>query len=199
MTSDYREIRTTKEEFDKLRSDRQFAKLLNLARVVNAIYFCFHTLLEYGGDSTPVGQRQHINAFLFSTGALIHLGICQIVVGAGLCETHQVLDLQVVIKFGFLVLWQAFSFLPKNQVCYASFDFLGGTESNHVLRAGGRNKLDHFVVDFVGLLVLSPSRSLAPVRAQCTSSGIVTVSPVSALKVSKAAAARFDVSIFALT
>jgi hypothetical protein len=72
---EYQEIRTTKEEFDKLRSDRKFAKLLNLARAVNAIYFCFNSLLDYGGDETPAGQRQHINAFLFSTGAL-HEGFC---------------------------------------------------------------------------------------------------------------------------
>jgi len=70
MENSYQEIRTSKGEFDKLRSDRRFAKLLNLARVVNAIYFCFHSLLEYSGDTTPAGQRQHLNAFFFSTGAL---------------------------------------------------------------------------------------------------------------------------------
>jgi hypothetical protein len=68
--SDYREIYTTLEKFNALRSDRKFAKLLNLARAVNAIYFCFKVLLDHGGDMTPVGQRQHINAFLFSAGAL---------------------------------------------------------------------------------------------------------------------------------
>jgi hypothetical protein len=73
--SDYREIRTSKENFDKIRSDRKFAKLLNLARAVNAIYFCFNSLLDYSGDDTPAGQRQHINGFLFSAGAL-HEGFC---------------------------------------------------------------------------------------------------------------------------
>lgn len=67
---EYREIYISREDFDKLRSDRKFAKLLNLARAVNAIYFCFNALLDYSNDDTPAGQRQHINAFLFSTGAL---------------------------------------------------------------------------------------------------------------------------------
>ena len=70
MIEDYREIYTSAEKFDKLRSDPKFAKLLNLARAVNAIYFCLHVLLDHGGDITPAGQRQHINAFLFSAGAL---------------------------------------------------------------------------------------------------------------------------------
>lgn len=47
-------------------------------------------------------------------------------------------------------------FLPKNQVGHASFGFLGGADSNHVLRAGGRNELDHFLVGFVGLHGLTP-------------------------------------------
>ncbi len=68
--ADYREIYTSKEAFEALRSDPKFAKLLNLARAVNAIYFCFNSLLDYSGDETPPGQRQHINAFLFSVGAL---------------------------------------------------------------------------------------------------------------------------------
>ncbi|MEA2205719.1 MAG: hypothetical protein QOE77_2495 [Blastocatellia bacterium] len=67
---EYREIYTSKEEFDKLRSDVKFAKLLNLARAVNAIYFCFNALLDYSGNLTPAGQRQTLNAFLFATGAL---------------------------------------------------------------------------------------------------------------------------------
>lgn len=37
-------------------------------------------------------------------------------------------------------------------------------ESDHILRAGGRDEFDHFVVDFVRLHGLTPSRSLAPVR-----------------------------------
>src|SRR5690349_20000333 len=63
-------ICTTLEQINALRSDQKFAKLLNLARAVNAIYFCFKILLDHGGEMTPVGQRQHINAFLFSAGAL---------------------------------------------------------------------------------------------------------------------------------
>lgn len=68
--SDYRKIFTSEENFDALRSDRKFARLLNLARTVNAVYFCFNSLLDYSGDETPAGQRQHINAFLFAAGVL---------------------------------------------------------------------------------------------------------------------------------
>lgn len=68
--SDYREIYASKENFDKLRSDKKFANLLNLARAVNAVYFCFNSLLDYSGDETPAGQRQHINGFLFAAGVL---------------------------------------------------------------------------------------------------------------------------------
>jgi hypothetical protein len=68
--SDYREIYASKEDFDALRNDNQFANLLNLARAVNAVYFCFKSLLDYSGDETPAGQRQHINGFLFAAGVL---------------------------------------------------------------------------------------------------------------------------------
>jgi len=67
---DYREAYISKEEFDKLRLDRSFVKLLNLARAVNALYFCFNAILDYKNDMTPAGLRQHYNAFLFSSGAL---------------------------------------------------------------------------------------------------------------------------------
>lgn len=70
MNDDYREIYASPEKFDRLRSDPKFAKLLNLARAVNAIYFCLRVLMDHGGDMTPAGQRQYINAFLFSAGAL---------------------------------------------------------------------------------------------------------------------------------
>lgn len=73
--SDYRKIFTSKEEFDKLRDDPKFARLLNLARTVNAVYFCFNSLLDYSGDETPAGQRQNINGFLFAAGVL-HEGFC---------------------------------------------------------------------------------------------------------------------------
>jgi hypothetical protein len=71
---DYRELYISKEDFDNLRSDRQFAKLLNLARAANALYFCYRALLDFSDDSTSAGQRQHINAFLFSAGVL-HEGL----------------------------------------------------------------------------------------------------------------------------
>ena len=66
-------------------------------------------------------------------------------------RAHQVLNLQVVIKFRLLVVWQAFRFLSKNQVGHSSIGFLRRPESNHILRAGGRNELDYFVVGFVWL------------------------------------------------
>ena len=61
-------------------------------------------------------------------------------------QTHQVLNLQVVIKFRLLVIWQAFRFLSKNQIGHSSFGLLRRAKSDYVLRAGGRNELDHFVV-----------------------------------------------------
>ena len=73
--SDFLKIYATKEGFDNLRSDKKFAALLNLARTVNAVYFCFKSLLDHSGDETPAGQRQHINAFLFAAGVL-HEGFC---------------------------------------------------------------------------------------------------------------------------
>jgi hypothetical protein len=73
--TDHREIYTSKEDFDKLRSDKKFANLLNLARAVNAVYFCFNSLLDYSGDETPAGRRQNINGFLFAAGVL-HEGFC---------------------------------------------------------------------------------------------------------------------------
>lgn len=68
--SDYLELYTSKEEFDKLRSDHRLAKVLNLARVVNALYFCYHALTDSSSDGTPAGLRQLINSFLFSAGVL---------------------------------------------------------------------------------------------------------------------------------
>jgi hypothetical protein len=64
------EIYISKEDFEKLRSDPSFLTLLPLARVVNALKFCFQTLIEHSAPDTPSGFRQHINSFLFSCGVL---------------------------------------------------------------------------------------------------------------------------------
>jgi len=64
------EIYISKENFENLKSDVRFAALIPLARVVNALKFCFHTLIDYGNADTPSSQRQHINSFLFACGVL---------------------------------------------------------------------------------------------------------------------------------
>jgi len=60
----------SKENFNQLRSNPHLASLLTLARVVNALRFCFRVLIDFSGDKSPAGQRQHINALLFSTSVL---------------------------------------------------------------------------------------------------------------------------------
>src|SRR5205085_11574858 len=62
------------------------------------------------------------------------------------------------------------SLFPENQVCYASLYFFGRAESDHISSAGGRNEIDHLVVNFVSLHKRAPSRSLALLLIQCTSS-----------------------------
>jgi hypothetical protein len=64
------EIYIPKEDFEKLRSDSRFIALLPLARVVNALKFCFQTMVEHSASDTPSGTRQHINSFLFGCGVL---------------------------------------------------------------------------------------------------------------------------------
>jgi hypothetical protein len=58
------------EEFDRYREDPQFATLLTLARVVNALQFCFHAMLEPGDGDEPAHLRQRMNGLLFSAGIL---------------------------------------------------------------------------------------------------------------------------------
>lgn len=52
------------EEFERFREDPHFATFLTLARVVNALQFCFYAMLE------PAHLRQRMNALLFSAGIL---------------------------------------------------------------------------------------------------------------------------------
>ena len=71
----------------------------------------------------------------------------------------------------------------------ASFGFLGWAESDHILRARGRNELDDFVVGFVWLHGLTLSWSLALLLIQCTNPAAVVASVLSVLNASSAAAA----------
>ncbi len=64
------EVYISNDDFNQLRSNPQLSSLLTLARVVNALNFCFRVLKDFSGDESPAGRRQHINAFLFSTGVL---------------------------------------------------------------------------------------------------------------------------------
>jgi hypothetical protein len=64
------EVYISKEDFEQLRSDAHFLALLPLARVVNALKFCFQTMIEHGNNDSPSGLRQHMNAFLFGCGVL---------------------------------------------------------------------------------------------------------------------------------
>jgi hypothetical protein len=67
---EYHEVYIKNEDFEKLRTDPKFITLLNLSRIVNALQFCFQTLLDYKDNETPVGSRQRLNSFLFTTGVL---------------------------------------------------------------------------------------------------------------------------------
>jgi hypothetical protein len=64
------EIHLPKADFDKIRSDPRLPILLNLARIVNALNFCFRSLLQASDDNTPAGRRQYFNSFLFACGVL---------------------------------------------------------------------------------------------------------------------------------
>jgi hypothetical protein len=64
------EVYISKEDFERLRTDPRFVSLLPLARVTNALKFCFQVLIEQGIGDTPAATRQHINAFLFACGVL---------------------------------------------------------------------------------------------------------------------------------
>lgn len=65
-----KEIFMSEEEFNKLRSDFRFARILTLARVCNALEFCFTTARDYSEDRTTKGSRQMINSLMFSMGVL---------------------------------------------------------------------------------------------------------------------------------
>jgi hypothetical protein len=64
------EIYLSKADFDRQRSDPRLPVILNLARIVNVLNFCFRTLLQSKDDGTPAEQRQYFNSFLFACGIL---------------------------------------------------------------------------------------------------------------------------------
>jgi hypothetical protein len=71
---DYKEIYMPEREFDKLRTDLYFARILTLARVSNAILFCFNAYIDYIDDESPSGLRQRFNASFFLAG-ILHEGL----------------------------------------------------------------------------------------------------------------------------
>lgn len=66
----YKKIYTSKENFENLRSDFRFARLLRLARVCNALNFCFQAYPDYKDENTPTGFRQQFNSSFFLAGSL---------------------------------------------------------------------------------------------------------------------------------
>lgn len=64
------EISLPGDEFEKLRLDPRLARLLTLARVVNALRFCQLSVFSLTDADTPSNRRQRINAFLFTAGIL---------------------------------------------------------------------------------------------------------------------------------
>lgn len=70
----YLEIFMSSEDFDALRSDFRFARMLRLARVCNAILFCFNSYLDYTDNNSPKGLRQRFNSTFFVAGVL-HEGL----------------------------------------------------------------------------------------------------------------------------
>jgi hypothetical protein len=64
------EVTCTGEVFARVRSDPEFAFLLTLARMVNAVKFGVQTHRQAGGILTPVAERQRVGAQLFLAGLL---------------------------------------------------------------------------------------------------------------------------------
>jgi hypothetical protein len=58
------------EVFSTLRHDREFAFLVTVARIVNAVKFGVQAHREAGVDRTPIAERQRIGAQLFLAGLL---------------------------------------------------------------------------------------------------------------------------------
>ncbi len=59
-----------KEGFDKLRHNQEFMHILNLARVTNALNFCYKALFDAGEAETPSGKRQLFYGMSFCNAVL---------------------------------------------------------------------------------------------------------------------------------
>lgn len=64
----------SKADFDAHRADPRLIRLLTLARIVNALDFCWRSFLESNKDNTPAGRRQYFNSLFFACGVL-HEGL----------------------------------------------------------------------------------------------------------------------------
>jgi hypothetical protein len=64
------EITIDKEGFNKIKHNLEFIQILNLARVTNALNFCYKALLDAGMAETPSGKRQLFYAMSFSNAVL---------------------------------------------------------------------------------------------------------------------------------
>lgn len=64
------EVTCTGEVFARVRGDPEFALLLTLARIVNAVKFGVHAHREAGEALTPLAERQRVGAQLFLSGML---------------------------------------------------------------------------------------------------------------------------------
>lgn len=62
-------IHITKDQFDKIRSDKRLPFILRLGRVINSLLYSVEPLLNPAGDS-PTKMRQNLNSFLFTYGVL---------------------------------------------------------------------------------------------------------------------------------
>jgi hypothetical protein len=67
---EHSEIYQTADEFETIRADPRLAALLTLARIVNALNFCFRATLRSTDDKSPAGRRDYLNSFLFACGIL---------------------------------------------------------------------------------------------------------------------------------
>ena len=65
------EISISPEEFDKLRSDKRFLSLLQLARIVNSLNFTFNAYHDHIENDSPAGLRQKFNSVFFMSAILL--------------------------------------------------------------------------------------------------------------------------------
>jgi|GEM_PF-2146802 len=59
-----------KKGFEKLKHNQEFIHILNLARVTNALNFCYKAIIDAGQAETPAGKRQLFYGMSFSNAVL---------------------------------------------------------------------------------------------------------------------------------